>query len=53
MMTGPTSYDEASDMPFADIFNHYEVLNHRNVMARAIATLQARGEWDDDRTLNP
>lgn len=52
-MTGPTTYDEASGMPFADVLDWYQALNDRDSMARAIATLQARGEWNDDRTLDP
>ena len=52
-MTGPTTYDEASGMPFPDVVSRYQALNDRNSMSRAIATLQARGEWNDDRSLNP
>ena len=40
-------------MPWADVLNRYQALNDRDAMARAIATLQARGEWNDDRSLNP
>ena len=52
-MTGPTTYAEAVEMPFADVLNRYRALNDRDSMARAIATLQARGEWNDDRSLDP
>jgi hypothetical protein len=52
-MTGPTTYDEASSMPWADVLNRYQALNDRDAMARAIATLQARGEWNEDRSLRP
>jgi hypothetical protein len=48
-----TSYDEASQMPFTDVLNRYQALNDRDSMSRAIATLQARGEWNDDRSLDP
>jgi hypothetical protein len=52
-MTGPATYDEASEVPFPDVLNRYQALDQRDSMARAIATLQARGEWGDDRSLNP
>ena len=52
-MTGPTTYSEASEVPFPDVVNRYQALNDRDTMSRAIATLQARGEWNDDRSLNP
>jgi hypothetical protein len=52
-MTGATSYTEAAAMPFADVLNRYQALNDRDSMARAVATLQARGEWNADRSLNP
>jgi hypothetical protein len=52
-VTGPATYTEATAMPFADVLNRYQALNDRDTMARAIATLQARGEWNDDRSLNP
>lgn len=48
-----TTYDEASGMQFTDVLNRYQALNDRDSMSRAIATLQARGEWNDDRSLNP
>jgi hypothetical protein len=40
--------------PAAGVDQHrYQALTHRDSMARAIATLQARGEWKDDSTLDP
>jgi hypothetical protein len=48
-----TTYDEASAMPFTDVLNRYQALDGRDSTARAIATLQARGAWNDDRSLNP
>jgi hypothetical protein len=47
------TYDEASGRPFTDVLNRYEQLNDRDAMARAIAILRARGEWNDDRSLDP
>jgi hypothetical protein len=52
-MTGPVTYDAAAEMPFADVLNRWQALERRDAMARAIATLQARGEWHDDRSLDP
>ena len=52
-MTGPTTYCEASEVPFPDVVNRYQALDRRDSMARAIAILQARGQWGDDRSLNP
>lgn len=52
-MTGQTTYNEASEVPFPDVVNRYEALDNRDAMARAITTLQARGEWNDDRSLKP
>ena len=52
-MTGQTTYNEASEVPFPDVVNRYQALDNRDAMARAIATLQARGEWNEDRSLNP
>jgi hypothetical protein len=48
-----TTYDEASERPFADVVNRYRALNDRDTMARAIVTLQARGDWNDDRSIRP
>jgi hypothetical protein len=52
-MTAPATYDEAATMPLADVIDRYQALNDRDAMARAIATLQARGRWSADRGLNP
>ena len=52
-MSAPTTYNEASEVPFPDVLNRYEELDQRDSMSRAIATLQARGEWGGDRSLNP
>ena len=40
-------------MPLPDVLNRYQALTDRDSMARAIATLQARGEWNEDRSLKP
>jgi hypothetical protein len=52
-MTGLTTYNDAADLPFADVLNRYQALDTRDAMARSIATLQARGEWRDDRSIDP
>jgi hypothetical protein len=52
-MTGPTTFSEAWDMPFPDVLNRYQVLENRGTMSLAIATLRVRGEWNDDRSLDP
>ncbi len=52
-MTAPATYDEASGMPWADVLNRYQALNDRDAMARAIADLQARREWNADRSIKP
>ena len=52
-MTGPMTYDEAATMPLAEVINLHQALNDRDAMARAIATLQARGRRSADRSLNP
>jgi hypothetical protein len=52
-MTGPETFGQAREMPFADVLNRYQALSDRDMMARSIATLQARGQWGDDRSLNP
>ena len=53
MTTRPITYSAASEVPFPDVLNRYQALDQRDQTARAIATLQARGEWGDDRSLNP
>src|SRR5260370_42707502 len=52
-MTGPATFGEAWEMPFADVLNRWQALENRDTMARSIATLQARGQWGGDRSLNP
>jgi hypothetical protein len=52
-MTGPATFSEAWDMPFTDVLNRYQVLENRDTMSRAIATLRVRGERNDDRSLDP
>ena len=52
-MTETTTYDEASAMHWPDVLNRHQALTDRDSMARAIATLQARGEWNDDRSIKP
>jgi hypothetical protein len=52
-VTGPATYTQAAAMPFADVLYRYQALSSRDSMARAIATLQARGQWNDDRSVDP
>ena len=54
-MTGehPVTYHEAMDLSLRDQIDRYEELTDRNLMARSIATLQARGEYDQDRHPDP
>ncbi len=52
-MTDIPTYDEASAMPWPGVLNRYQALTDRDAMARAIATLQARGDWNEDRSLRP
>src|SRR5580693_6883313 len=40
-------------MPWPDVMNRYQALSDRDAMARAIATLQGRGQWDEDRSIKP
>ena len=53
MTEHPQTYDEAATMPLADVISRHQALDHRDAMARSIATLQARGQWSADRSLNP
>jgi hypothetical protein len=48
-MTGPLTYHEAMDLSLRDQIARYEELTDRDLMARSIATLQARGEHDKDK----
>lgn len=52
-MTGPASFHDASGIPWPDVLDRYQALDQRGTMACAIATLQARGDWGDDRSLDP
>lgn len=54
-MTGPTTYNEASDGNIVDQIDRFSELTQRDLLAASIATLKARGEWTEDRarTLNP
>lgn len=52
-MTGLVTYGEACVMSFSDVLNRYQALEHRDTIARSIAILQARGQWNNDRSLNP
>ena len=52
-MTGPTTYDEVSAMPWPDVLNRYQALTDRDSVAWAIAALQAPGTWKDNRHLKP
>ena len=48
-MTGPQTYREASDGNLPDQIGRYEELSYRDLTARSIAILKARGEWTDER----
>ena len=52
-MTGPQTYHEAMDLSLRDQIARYEELTDRNLMARSIATLQTRGEYDKDKHPDP
>ena len=52
-MTGTVTFDEACGMRLADVLNRYQALGDRDSMARAIATLKARGAKPADPALNP
>ena len=49
----PVTYHEAMDLSLPDQRARYEELTDRNLMARSIATLQARGEYDKDKHPDP
>ena len=53
MTDHPQRCDEAASMPLADVIARYQALDHRDAMARAIATQQARGRQFTDGSLNP
>jgi len=48
-MTGPQTYREAMDLALPDQIDRYKELTDRDLTARSIATLQARGEYDDEK----
>ena len=49
----PLTYHQAMDLSLRDQIARYEELTDRNLMARSIATLQARGEYDKDKHPDP
>ena len=51
-MTGPQTYYEASGGNIADQMDRYRELADRDVMARAIATLKARGTYEPNEYVN-
>ena len=53
MTDHPLTYHEAMDLSLRDQIARYEELTDRNLMARSIATLQARGEYDKDKHPDP
>jgi hypothetical protein len=53
MTDHPVTYNEACEVPWPDVLMRWQELEQRDAMARSIATLQARGEWNDDRSLDP
>ena len=53
MTEHPVTYQEAMDLSLPDQIARYEELTDRNLMARSIATLQARGEYDQDKHPDP
>jgi hypothetical protein len=48
-MTGPVTYHEAMDLALPDQIDRYKELTNRDLAARSITTLQARGEYDDEK----
>ena len=53
MTDHPLTYHEAMDLGLRDQIARYEELTDRNLMARSIAVLQARGEYDKDKHPDP
>jgi hypothetical protein len=49
----PLTYHEAMDLSLPDQIARYEELTDRDLMARSITTLQARGEYDKDKHPDP
>jgi hypothetical protein len=52
-MTGPITYQDAMDLGLRAQTVRYEELTDRNLMARTIARLQARGEYDAGKHPDP
>ena len=53
MTDHPVTFNEACDVPWQDVLMRWQELDQRDAMARSIAALQARGEWNYDRSLDP
>jgi hypothetical protein len=53
MTDHPLTYHDAMDLSLRDQIARYEELTDRNLMARSIATLQARGEYDKNKHPGP
>lgn len=53
MTEHPVTYDEACLLPWTEVLTRWQELEQRDAMARSIATLQARGKWNADRSLDP
>jgi len=53
MTDHPLTYHEAMDLSLRYQIARYEELTDRNLMARSIAALQARGEYDKDKHPDP
>ena len=49
----PLTYHQAMDLSLRDQIGRYEELTDRDLMARSIATLQARGEYDAAKHPDP
>ena len=49
----PLTYHEAMDLSLRDQIARYEELTGRNLVARSIAALQARGGYDKDKHPDP
>jgi hypothetical protein len=52
-MTRPITYHQAMDLSLPGQIDRYGELTDRDMMARSIAILQARGEYDAARHLDP
>ena len=51
-MTGPQTYHEASGGSIVDQMDRYRELDERDLMARSIATLKARGTYEPNEYVN-